>query len=48
MKEVWKEIKNYEGYYEVSNFGRFRSMDRVLTYSDGRTRFYKGKIILCV
>ena len=45
MKEVWKEIKNYEGYYEVSNFGRFRSMDRVITYSDGRTRFYKGEII---
>lgn len=26
MTEIWKEIKGYEGYYEVSNLGRVRSM----------------------
>jgi hypothetical protein len=26
MKEVWKEIVGYEGYYEVSNLGRVRSI----------------------
>ena len=26
--EIWKSIKNFEGYYEVSNFGRVRSVDR--------------------
>ena len=26
-KEVWKDIKNYEGLYEVSNFGNVRSLN---------------------
>ena len=25
MEEVWKDIKDYEGLYQVSNFGRIRS-----------------------
>ena len=29
MKEVWKDIKNYEGLYQVSNFGRVKSLKRV-------------------
>jgi hypothetical protein len=37
MKEIWKEIKGYEGYYEVSNRGRVRSLDRV--------RIIKGKVL---
>ena len=28
MKEVWKSIEGYEGYYEVSNLGRVRSLKR--------------------
>jgi len=28
--EVWKEIKGYEGFYEVSNFGRIRSISRYI------------------
>ena len=30
MKEVWKDIKNYEGLYQVSNLGRVKSLDRVV------------------
>lgn len=26
--EVWKDIKNYEGYYQVSNFGNVKSLSR--------------------
>lgn len=26
MKEVWKDIPNYEGLYEISDFGRVRSL----------------------
>ena len=26
MKEVWKDIKNYEGLYQISNFGRIKSL----------------------
>ena len=25
-KEIWKDIKNYEGLYQVSNIGRVRSL----------------------
>lgn len=28
MIEIWKDIKGYEGIYQVSNFGRVRSLDR--------------------
>ena len=29
MKEIWKDIKGYEGIYQVSNLGRVRSLDRI-------------------
>ena len=28
MKEIWKPIKDYEGLYEISNFGRVKSLKR--------------------
>lgn len=39
--EVWKPVLGYEGYYEVSNHGRVRGVDRIL--SDGRR--WKGCIL---
>lgn len=39
MKENWKPIKGYEGLYEVSNFGRIRSLDRI----DSLGRIKKGQ-----
>lgn len=30
--EIWKDIKDYEGMYQVSNKGRVRSLDRVVNY----------------
>jgi hypothetical protein len=32
--EIWKDIKNFEGLYQVSNLGRVKSLKRELT--DGR------------
>lgn len=29
QKEVWKDVKNYEGIYEISNFGRVKSLERI-------------------
>jgi len=43
MKEVWKSIDGYEGYYEVSCFGNIRGVDRIVKYKDGGDRLYKGK-----
>lgn len=44
MKEFWKEIKGYEGLYEVSSLGRVRSMDRWVAHRDNSKKFIKGKI----
>lgn len=30
MKEIWKPIKGYEGYYEISNFGVVKSLSRIV------------------
>lgn len=43
-EEIWRPIKGYETYYEVSNFGNVRSLDRVNINSDGVKRLLKGKI----
>lgn len=43
--EIWKPVLHYEGYYEVSNFGRVRSIDRLIIQLDGRKRLYKGKVL---
>lgn len=41
--EAWKEIKGFEGLYEVSNTGRVRSVDRIVTSKNGRKLPCKGK-----
>lgn len=28
MEEIWKDVVGYEGYYQVSNFGRVKSLER--------------------
>ena len=43
MNEIWKEIPGYEGYFEVSNLGNFRSMDRMVKYKNKGLRKYPGK-----
>ena len=46
MEEIWKEIPGYEGYFEVSNLGNFRSKDRMVPYkSGGALRKYPGKFL---
>lgn len=44
-EEIWRDVPDYDGYYEVSNLGRVRSLDRWVFFKDGRKRFYKGRII---
>lgn len=42
--EIWKEIEEYEGYYEVSNLGRVKSVDRYVMQGD-HPFHVKGKIL---
>ena len=44
-KEIWKDIPGYEGLYQVSNLGRIKSIDRYVTYNNGREIFTKGKML---
>ena len=45
MKETWKPISNFEGFYEISNSGRVKSLDRLIEYQDGRKQKHNGKIL---
>lgn len=49
MKEIWKDIPGFEGLYQASNFGRVKSLERVVRRKDahgGYTCFrYKEKIL---
>lgn len=45
IKEIWKPIKDYEGYYEISNHGRVRSLDRTVICFNGRVRHLNGKVL---
>ena len=42
---MWKDIKNYEGWYQVSDSGQVRSLDREVEYKDGRKRVFKGTVL---
>lgn len=39
MKEVWKDIKNFEGYYKISNKGRVLSITRKVKSSRSKSGY---------
>jgi len=43
-KEIWKPIVGYEGLYEISNFGRVKSLPRMVKGKFDNLRFQKGSI----
>ena len=45
MTEEWRPIEGYEGLYEVSSYGRVRSLDRYVKTCYGSYRLYKGKVL---
>ena len=46
MKEIWRDIPGYEGYYKASNLGVIKSQDRHVSHcrSKSGSCFLKGKI----
>ncbi|MFP7199698.1 NUMOD4 motif-containing HNH endonuclease [Lysinibacillus halotolerans] len=44
-KEVWKDIKGYEGMYQVSNLGRVKSLPRIVQRSNGRNYTVKERLL---
>lgn len=43
--EIWKKIENVDGDYEVSNFGRIRSLDCFIVEKNGKRKSKKQKIM---
>ena len=43
--EIWKDVVGYEGFYQVSNQGRVKSLDRNIKHKNGRVYYTKGKIL---
>ena len=43
--EVWKELPGYNECYLVSNFGRVKSVDRVIHTKNNKQIFYSGRIL---
>jgi hypothetical protein len=44
-KEIWKDVKNYEGIYQVSNFGRVKGLKRIVKHNWGGNKVLKEKIL---
>lgn len=41
MVEIWKDINDYKGRYQVSNFGRVRSLS-----VKSKTKYFKGDVLV--
>ena len=45
MEEIWKNIKGYEGLYQVSNLGRIKSLKRKVYAGNGKMRWQYERIM---
>ncbi|WP_295902914.1 NUMOD4 domain-containing protein [uncultured Alistipes sp.] len=43
--EIWQDIPEYEGLYQVSNTGKIRSLDRISRHNCRSFRSIKGRIL---
>ena len=43
-KEIWKDINSYEGFYQISNLGNVKSLQRMAKNKDGQ-RIVKERIL---
>jgi hypothetical protein len=45
MEEIWKDVPNYEGMYQVSNLGRVRSLPRKILRKNGVPQTLQGHVL---
>jgi len=43
--EKWVDIINYEGLYQISSFGRIKSMNRIVNTKDGHKKHLKSTVL---
>lgn len=44
-REIWMDIEDYKGHYQVSNLGKVRSLDRTNKHSENKIRMIKGRLL---
>ena len=44
-KEIWQDIKGYEGFYKISNYGRIKSLSTEYKMPNGGIAKRKGRIL---
>lgn len=47
LPEIWREIPGFEGYYEVSDHGRVRTLERRVACAYGATRRLRSRLLTC-
>lgn len=45
VKEIWKDVPGYEGYYQASNLGRVKGVERTIVDSCGIKKVRKERIL---
>jgi len=45
IEELWRAVDGFGGFYQVSNLGRVRSLDRLIKRKDGSSENKKGRIL---
>lgn len=48
MREIWKDIPDYEGLYQVSNLGRVKSLERYVKHLSGSMKLLKERILVII
>ena len=43
--EIWRDIPDYEGFFQVSTFGAVKSLRRIIIRSNGRKQTFKERIL---
>lgn len=45
MDEIWRDVESWEGFYQISNMGRVRSVDRIIEQLLGKNRQLKRRLM---
>ena len=45
MKEIWKDIPGYEGYYQISNLGNVKSLPRKIIDRNNKIKVLSSRIL---
>lgn len=43
MKEIWKDIPEYEGHYQISNYGRIKTLNKIIYSFHGQTKYTSNR-----